>query len=79
MGAYEYDDNGTIFNYFVISFLSLVLVPATYSALAAKKGQTAGTEGHVRGLPEYPCDGCKLKRGRVARRKYAEKGFVSAK
>ncbi|KAJ3252068.1 secretory subunit [Chytriomyces hyalinus] len=79
MGAYEYDDNGTIFNYFVISFLSLVLVPATYSVLAAKKGQTAGTEGHVRGLPECPCDGCKLKRDRVARRKVAEKGFVSAK
>ncbi|KAJ3190645.1 secretory subunit [Irineochytrium annulatum] len=43
MGQYVYDENGTIFNFFLLALLTIVLVPTTFSLLTAGRGESKAT------------------------------------
>ncbi|KAJ3073822.1 secretory subunit [Podochytrium sp. JEL0797] len=77
MGQYEYDENGSIFYYFVVSILALILIPATYSALVVTPSPIAK---HTEGVPACPCKQCAIKATTVAKAKAARKaGVLSTK
>ncbi|KAJ3065151.1 secretory subunit, partial [Rhizoclosmatium hyalinum] len=79
MGHYEYDENGSTFYYFVVSFLALVLVPATYASLTGSSSTAPKAKAHS-GIPECPCEGCKVKAVKLAKAKAAaKKGVLSTK
>ncbi|KAI8611390.1 hypothetical protein BC830DRAFT_1171917, partial [Chytriomyces sp. MP71] len=70
MGAYEYDEGG-IFNYFLISVLTLVLVPATYSVVA---GAASAKDEHLKDLPNCECAACKAKSRRISAERKRKNG-----
>ncbi|KAI9330878.1 Sec63 Brl domain-containing protein [Obelidium mucronatum] len=79
MGQYEYDENGSIFYYFVVSFLALVLIPTTYSSLFGTSTAPIVVK-HVKGVPACPCKECAVKTVKVAKAKAASKaGTLSTK
>ncbi|KAF9924001.1 secretory subunit [Linnemannia zychae] len=64
MAKYTFDENGDTFNFFVLTTLAIILIPATYVTLF-KKSATAAAKKEA-----CPCDACRKKASRaVAPRK----------
>ncbi|KAJ3024312.1 UNVERIFIED_CONTAM: secretory subunit [Siphonaria sp. JEL0065] len=79
MGHYEYDQDGSTFYYFVVSFLALVLIPTTYSAFFGTSSAPVVAK-HIKGVPPCPCKACIKKADKGAKAKAAAKsGVLSTK
>ncbi|KAF9984231.1 secretory subunit [Modicella reniformis] len=67
MAKYTFDENGDTFNFFVLTTLTIILVPATY--LAIFKRTVVAVRKH-----SCSCDACKRKASRAAPRKSSGSG-----
>ncbi|KAJ3330718.1 secretory subunit [Blyttiomyces sp. JEL0837] len=59
MGQYTYDETGAVFNYFLLSILSIILVPTTFSLFTA--GVAPKKKSNEPKHPRCDCDACKVK------------------
>ncbi|OZJ06833.1 hypothetical protein BZG36_00066 [Bifiguratus adelaidae] len=71
MAQYTYDESGVTFYYFLIAFLSLILVPATYNLLAGIGGQGQGQKTQKKQYRVYDADKNKARQ----RNALKERGF----
>ncbi|KAI8913913.1 Sec63 Brl domain-containing protein [Powellomyces hirtus] len=72
MAQYAYDETGAVFNYFLLTILAFVLLPATYSCLFG--GNKALVPKDV-----CDCDLCRRKRIRIAALKKKDQPIFSTK
>ena len=90
MGQYQYDENGVTFNYFLLSVLSLFLLPTTitliYSNVQASKGTiityAKSSSKHILAAKATKshcnCQSCKERTAKLAtikRKKVSNQGF----
>lgn len=76
MAQYQYDEGGGMAAYFMLSFLTLILVPLSYSLVPSKSELPLSSQENLisNGVPEHvdiggcPCSLCVEQRDRIEKK-----------
>ncbi|KAI8839259.1 Sec63 Brl domain-containing protein [Chytridium lagenaria] len=78
MGQYVYDESGAIFNYFLLSLLTILLVPSTFTAITGPSTSSSTRKRSKKhgSIPDCSCSECHVKEKLVADRESKKKSTI---